>query len=67
MTGDYLGAGGLEHGAPVYAAAPAISDQLLATLPAVFSGTPLHRENEQRSAGDFASDRKPSLNVETTK
>jgi myo-inositol-1(or 4)-monophosphatase len=67
ITGDYLAAGGLTHGAPVYAAAPAISGQLLAILPDLFSGTPLHRENEQRSAGDFASDRKPSLNVETTK
>ena len=65
VTGDYLAAGGLTHGAPVYAAAPAISDQLLAVLPDLFSGTPLHRENEQRSAGDFASDRKPSPNVET--
>lgn len=67
VTGDYLAGGGLTAGAPVYAAAPAISDQLLAVLPDLFSGTPLHRENEQRSAGDFASDRKPSLNVETTK
>ncbi|MGV8953837.1 MAG: inositol monophosphatase family protein [Cypionkella sp.] len=67
VTCDYLAAGGLANGAPVYAAAPAISNQLLAVLPDLFSGTPLHRENEQRSAGDFASDRKPSPNVETTK
>ena len=65
VTADYIGAGGLERGAVVYAAAPAISLQLLAALPDLFSGTPLHRENEQRSAGDFASDRMPSLNVET--
>jgi myo-inositol-1(or 4)-monophosphatase len=65
VTCDYLAAGGLVHGAPVYAAAPVISAQLLAVLPDLFSGTPLHRENEQRSAGDFASDRKPSFKLET--
>ena len=55
VTGDYIGAGGLSQGAVVYAAAPALSNQLLAALPAPFSGTPLHRENEQRSAGEVAS------------
>ncbi|MEO8686204.1 MAG: inositol monophosphatase [Devosia sp.] len=65
VTADYIGAGGLEHGAVVYAAAPAISFQLLAALPDLLSGTPLHRENEQRSAGEVASDRKPSPNAET--
>lgn len=60
VTGDYLGIGGIATGAPVYASAPGISDQLLATLPAPFSGTPLHRQNEQRSAGELRRDRKPS-------
>ena len=55
VTGDYVRAGGLEHGAPVYAASPCISEQLLAVLPASISGTPLHRQNEQRSAGLVAS------------
>ena len=55
VTGDYIGMDGLSHGAPVYAAAPALSNQLLAALPAPFSGTPLHRENEPRSAGEVAS------------
>jgi myo-inositol-1(or 4)-monophosphatase len=55
VTGDYIGMGGLTNGAPVYAAAPAISSKLLAVLPAPFSGTPLHRENEARSAGEVAS------------
>ena len=41
VTLDYISAGGLIHGAPAYAAAPALSDQLLAFLPAPFSGTPL--------------------------
>ncbi|WP_375451407.1 inositol monophosphatase family protein [uncultured Devosia sp.] len=65
VTADYIGAGGLEHGAVVYAAAPAISSQLLAAVPGLLSGTPLHRENDRRSAGNIASDRKPSPNVET--
>ena len=55
VTGDYIAAGGLTLGAPVYAAAPPISSQLLAVLPALISGTPLHRQNEQRSAGEVAS------------
>lgn len=55
VTGDYIAAGGLSQGAPVYAAAPKISEQLLAVLPALISGTPLHRENEPRSAGKVAS------------
>ena len=55
VTGDYIAAGGLTSGAPVYAAAPPISSQLLAVLPALISGTPLHRQNEQRSAGEVAS------------
>jgi myo-inositol-1(or 4)-monophosphatase len=65
VTGDYLGMAGITDGAPVYAAAPGISEQLLATLPAPFSGTPLHRQNEQRSAGELRRDRMPSPNVET--
>lgn len=65
VTGDYLGMAGIIDGAPVYAAAPGISEQLLATLPAPFSGTPLHRQNEQRSAGELRRDRMPSPNVET--
>lgn len=55
VTGDYVAAGGLANGAPVYAAAPPISPSLLAVLPALISGTPLHRENEPRSAGEVAS------------
>ena len=55
VTCDYIGADGLRDGAPVYAAAPKISADLLAALPALFSGTPLHRENEARSAGEVAS------------
>lgn len=55
VTGDYVGAGGLDHGAPVFAASPQISERLLAVLPALISGTPLHRQNEQRSAGLVAS------------
>jgi myo-inositol-1(or 4)-monophosphatase len=55
VTGDYIGANGLRDGAPAYAAAPAISEKLLAVLPAPLSGTPLHRENELRSAGEVAS------------
>jgi myo-inositol-1(or 4)-monophosphatase len=54
-TIDYLSMQGLTRGAPAYAASSAISDQLLALLPAPFSGTPLHRENDQRSAGEVAS------------
>jgi myo-inositol-1(or 4)-monophosphatase len=65
VTGDYIGLGGLESGAPVYAASPQISERLLAVLPAPFSGTPLHRQNEQRSAGELRVDRKPSPTVET--
>ncbi|HEV2516425.1 MAG TPA: inositol monophosphatase [Devosia sp.] len=55
VTGNYIAVGGLTHGAPVYAAAPPISPSLLAVLPALISGTPLHRENEPRSAGEVAS------------
>jgi myo-inositol-1(or 4)-monophosphatase len=65
VTGDYLGMGGLASGAPVIAVAPGILEQLLATLPAPFSGTPLHRQNEQRSAGELRRVRKPSPTVET--
>jgi myo-inositol-1(or 4)-monophosphatase len=39
-TLDYVGVGGLQAGAPVFAAAPALSDRLLALLPAPFSGRP---------------------------
>ncbi len=55
VTSDYFGAGGLGAGAPAYAAAPSLSQQLLAAFPAPYSGTPLHRENEPRSAGNVAS------------
>jgi myo-inositol-1(or 4)-monophosphatase len=55
VTLDYLAAGGLEHGAPAFAAAPPIAAKLLGLLPAPFSGTPLHRENELRSAGEAAT------------
>ncbi len=55
VTGDYIAVDGLTLGAPVYAAAPPISSQLLAVLPALISGTPLHRQNEQRSAGEVAT------------
>lgn len=65
VTCDYVAAGGLTHGAPVYAAAPPISSKLLAVLPALISDTPLHRENEPRSAGEVASDRMSFPNVET--
>lgn len=53
-TLDYLAADGLRHGAPVFAASPAIAATLLGLLPAPFSGTPLHRENDLRSAGEAA-------------
>lgn len=65
VTSDYLALGGLEAGAAVLAIAPGISVQLLASLPAPLSGTPLHRQNEQRSAGELRVDRMPSPNVET--
>lgn len=65
VTGDYLGIGGLASGAPVIAVAPGIIEQLLATLPAPLSGTPLHRQNEQRSAGDLRRVRKLSPTVES--
>jgi len=39
-TQDYFAAGGLAHGAPVFAAAPVIAERLLDLLPAPFSGTP---------------------------
>ncbi|MDR3475659.1 MAG: inositol monophosphatase family protein [Devosia sp.] len=55
VTLDYLAAGGLQHGAPVFAAAPAIAAPLLELLPAPFSDTPLHRENVARSAGVTAT------------
>ncbi|WP_341878544.1 inositol monophosphatase family protein (plasmid) [Aminobacter sp. P9b] len=55
VTGHYLEADGLAAGAPVYAVAPLLSEQLLAALPAPFSGTPLHRENEPRSTGKVAN------------
>lgn len=38
---DYVGSDGLAKGAPSYAATPAISDRLLALLPAPFSGISL--------------------------
>jgi myo-inositol-1(or 4)-monophosphatase len=44
VTLDYFEAGGLQHGAPVFAASPAIGSALIGLLPAPFSGTPLHRE-----------------------
>ncbi len=62
VTGVYAD---LVNGGAVYAAAPAISPKLLALLPEPFSGTPLHRENEQRSAGELRADRKPLPNQET--
>jgi len=66
VTGDYVGLGGIEQGGVVYAAAPAISENLLARLPAPFSGTPLSSGNEPRSAGMTASSSQtPKLNVET--
>lgn len=55
VTLDYFAAGGLAHGAPVFAAAPNIAEELLGLLPAPFSGTPLHRENDLRSAGEAAT------------
>lgn len=65
LTNDYLVAGDIASGGPVIAVAPGISEQLLAALPAPLSGTPLHRQNEQRSAGELRRVRKPTLNVET--
>lgn len=62
VTGVYAD---LVNGGAVYAAAPAISPKLLALLPEPFSGTPLHRENEPRSAGELRADRKPFPNQET--
>jgi myo-inositol-1(or 4)-monophosphatase len=41
VTLDYFAAGGLERGAPAFAASPAIARKLLDLLPAPFSGTPL--------------------------
>ncbi len=55
VTKDYLGANGLEHGAPVFAASPATAERLLAILPAMESGTPQHRQNDTRSAGEAAT------------
>ncbi|WP_295813513.1 inositol monophosphatase family protein [uncultured Nitratireductor sp.] len=55
VTKDYLGANGLEHGAPVFAASPATAERLLAILPAMESGTPQHRQNDMRSAGKAAT------------
>ncbi|KAA0691991.1 inositol monophosphatase [Neorhizobium sp. P12A] len=55
VTLDYLAAGGLRNGAPVFAASPSIATQLLGLLPEPFSGTPLHRENDLRSAGEAAT------------
>ena len=52
---DYLAAGGLDHGAPVFAASPAIAERLLDLLPAPFSGTPPHLDNAKRSAGEVAT------------
>jgi len=66
VTADYVAAGGLTNGGVVYAAAPAISEKLLARLPAPFSGTPLSSGNEPRSAGETASrSQLPYPNVET--
>lgn len=48
---DYWTNGGLAHGAPVFAAAAGIAHELLACLPAPFSGAPLHLDNDPRSAG----------------
>lgn len=62
VTGVYAD---LVNGGAVYAAAPAISSKLLALLPEPFSGTPLHRENEPRSAGKSRADRAPIPNQET--
>lgn len=59
-TNDYLGAGGLERGAPVYAAAPTISHRLLALLPAPFSAAPLLPD-----AASEQSRANRTLNVET--
>lgn len=54
VTLDYFSAGGLSHGAPAFAASPAVTGKLLGILPEPFSGTPLHRENDLRSAGEAA-------------
>jgi len=55
-TLDYVAAGGLARGAPVFAAAPEIALELLAELPAPFSGAPLHLDNDSRSAGFAATE-----------
>jgi myo-inositol-1(or 4)-monophosphatase len=55
-TLDYVAAGGLAKGAPVFAAAPDIALELLAQLPAPFSGAPLHLDNDSRSAGLAATE-----------
>lgn len=52
---DYVGAGGLIGGAPVFAAGPALAARLLQLLPEPFFGTPPHLDNEQRSAGEAAT------------
>lgn len=44
ITIDYFAMGGLDTGAPVFAATPFVGDELLAILPDPFSGIPLHRE-----------------------
>jgi myo-inositol-1(or 4)-monophosphatase len=59
-TGDYIGAGGLATGAPVFAATPAIADQLQALLPAPFSDV---RRLAGRPAETMRAHR--NLNVET--
>jgi myo-inositol-1(or 4)-monophosphatase len=59
LTLDYLSADGLARGAPVFAASPAIAETLMGLLPAPFSGTPLHRENDLRSAGEAATSSRP--------
>ncbi len=65
LTNDYLGAGGLQAGATVFAAAPGIARQLLAVVPEPFSGTPLHREMRGGVPETLRDDRKPHPNVET--
>lgn len=65
ITIDYLAMDGLLLGAPVFAAAPSLGDQLLAILPEPFSGTPLHREMRSGVPEHLRDDRNPQPNLET--
>ncbi len=60
ITFKYPGPDGLKKGGAVLAASPFIIKTVLDFLPAPYSGTPLHRQNDQRSAGQTATNVAPS-------